>query len=387
MFIERDLEEPLVKGLESGKVVVLFGARQTGKTTLIRHILSRLEGEKTGRVLMLNGDDPSHRARLEYASFSLSDFRRVLGNAEILFIDEAQNVEGIGRTLKLLHDSLPEKKIVVTGSSSFALSGQVDEPLVGRKFEYELHPLSFSELAHHESVRAEREAIASRLIYGSYPEIVASAGEADAAHRLKELCSGYLYRDILAWNAVKRPAVLEKLLRALALQVGSEVSMNEVAGLIGIDKESVERYVDLLTKCYVIFSVPSFARNARNELKKSRKIYFRDCGVRNGVLGNFLPLDCRDDVGHLWENYLVCERLKTHARTTVAPRCYFWRNTAQAEIDWVEESAERGIRAYEFKWRSGARAKCPEAFAKAYPEATWTCVTRENYDAFVQGEV
>ena len=234
---------------------------------------------------------------------------------------------------------------------------------------------------------AERESVASRLIYGSYPEIVASAGEADAAHRLKELCGGYLYRDILAWNAVKRPAVLEKLLRALALQVGSEVSMNEVAGLIGIDKESVERYVDLLTKCYVIFSVPSFARNARNELKKSRKIYFRDCGVRNGVLGNFLPLDCRDDVGHLWENYLICERLKTHSRTTVAPRCYFWRNTAQAEIDWVEESAERGICAYEFKWRSGVRAKLPAAFAAAYPGATFEVVTRENYDAFVGGEI
>ncbi len=386
MFIQRDLAPVLTEGLESGKVVVLFGARQTGKTTLARHIL---EGEafKAQGVLSLNGDNPAHRAMLAYDGFSLENFRRIIGDAATLFIDEAQNVKGIGQTLKLLHDSLPGRRVLVTGSSSFALSGQVGEPLVGRKFEYELHPFSFGELARHASVIEEREAVATRIVYGGYPEIVAAKNLDDAARRLKELCGGYLYKDILAWKSVKGPVVLEKLLKALALQIGSEVSFSEIAGLIGIDKESVERYLDLLTKCYVCFSVPSFARNARNELKKSKKVYFRDCGVRNGVLGNFLPLDCRDDVGRLWENYLVCERLKTLSRRTVPPQCYFWRTAAQAEIDWVEESAAEGLRAYEFKWGRSAKARCPEAFKKAYPAAAWACVTRDNYDAFANGEI
>ena len=386
MFISRELEPILKAGLESGKVIVLFGARQTGKTTLVRHILADKLIKAKG-VLSLNGDNPAHRAMLEYGAFSLDAFRRVLGEAATLFIDEAQNIEGVGRTLKLLHDSMPERRIIVTGSSSFELSGQVDEPLVGRKFEYELHPLSFSELVHHTSVLEERGAIDTRIVYGTYPEIVAAKNQDDAVHRLRELCGGYLYKDILAWKSVKGPAVLEKLLKALALQVGSEVSFNEIAGLVGIDKESVERYIDLLKKCYVCFSVPSFARNARNELKKSKKIYFRDCGIRNGVLGNFLPLDSREDIGRLWENYLVCERLKTLSRRTVPPQCYFWRNTAQAEIDWVEESAEEGLRAYEFKWGRGGKARCPEAFRKAYPAAAWKCVTRDNFDAFVCGDI
>ena len=386
MFISRELEPVLKAGLESGKVIVLFGARQTGKTTLVRHLLGDRQIKAQG-VLSLNGDNPPHRAMLEYGSFSLEAFRRVLGEASTLFIDEAQNIEGIGQTLKLLHDSMPERRIIVTGSSSFELSGQVGEPLVGRKFEYELHPLSFGELAFHTSILEERGAVDTRIVYGAYPEIVSAKNLDDAAHRLKELSGGYLYKDILAWKSVKGPTVLEKLLKALALQIGSEVSFNEIAGLIGIDKESVERYIDLLKKCYVCFSVPSFARNARNELKKSKKIYFRDCGIRNAVLGNFLPLDCRDDVGRLWENYLVCERLKTLSRRIVPPKCYFWRNTAQAEIDWVEESAEDGLRAYEFKWGRGTKARCPEPFRKAYLEATWMCVTRDNYDAFVGGTI
>lgn len=385
MFVSRELEPILKRGLSSGKVVVLLGARQTGKTTLVRHILENEDIRSQG-VLSLNGDDPTHRAMLEYRSFSLEGFRRIVGGAKTIFIDEAQNVEGIGQTLKLLYDSMPERSIIVTGSSSFELSGQVGEPLVGRKFEYELHPLSFGELSCHRSVVEERGLLDTRIVYGSYPEIVAADNLADAAHRLKELCGGYLYKDILAWKSVKRPAVLDRLLKALALQIGSEVSFNEIAGLIGIDKEAVERYVDLLEKCYVCFTVPSFARNARNELKKSKKIYFRDCGIRNGVLGNFLPLDSRDDIGRLWENYLVCERMKALSHRIVRPKCHFWRNVAQAEIDWVEESAGNGLCAYEFKWGRGAKARCPESFRKAYPDASWTCITRENYDAFALGE-
>lgn len=386
MYIERRIETEIRSRIDDGKVIVLFGARQTGKTTLVRHLLAD-SAIRNGGVLSLNGDDPTDRDILEYHGFSLDGFKRIVGGMRTVFVDEAQCIPGIGRTLKLVHDEMPDLRIIVTGSSSFELSGQVGEPLVGRKFEYSLSPLSFAELATATSVKGERGTLETRIIYGTYPEIATSANLKDAAHRLRELCTGYLYRDILAWKSVKGPAVLDKLLKALALQIGSEVSYNELAGLVGIDKEAVERYIDLLSKCYVCFAVPAFARNARNELKKSRKIYFNDCGIRNGVLGNFLPIDSRDDIGHLWENYLICERLKTHSLSPVAPQCYFWRNTAQAEIDWVEESAEHGIRAYEFKWRKGAIARCPAAFAKAYPEASWTCVTRENYDAFVAGEI
>lgn len=386
MYIERTVEAEVKRRLDDGKVIVLLGARQTGKTTLVRHLLANpIIGN--GGVLTMNGDNPADRSVLEYKGFSLDGFRRILGNAHTFFVDEAQNVSNIGKTLKLIHDEMPALRIIVTGSSSFELSGQVGEPLVGRKFEYSLPPLSFAELSEKASVRDERNAVESRIIYGSYPEIVTAPTLEDATQRLRELCTGYLYRDILAWKSVKGPAVLDKLLKALALQVGSEVSYNELAGLVGIDKEAVERYIDLLGKCYVCFAVPSFARNARNELKKSRKIYFNDCGIRNAVLGNFLPIDSRDDIGHLWENYLVCERIKAHSLSPVAPRCYFWRNAAQAEIDWIEESAEHGIRAYEFKWGGGVKARCPAAFSKAYPEASWTCVTRDNYDAFVLGKL
>lgn len=386
MYIERTLEKELPGRLSEGKVVVLLGARQTGKTTLARHLLGQPEFREKG-VLILNGDNPADRALLAYPDFSLDVFRRMLGRSATLFVDEAQEVPGIGRTLKLVHDEMPGLQILVTGSSSFELSGQVGEPLVGRKREYTLSPLSFAELARHAGPKAERDALPVRIVYGAYPEIAATPSLDEASRRLRELCSGYLYRDILAWKSVKGPAVLEKLLKALALQIGSEVSFNELSGLVGIDKEAVERYIDLLAKCFVCFVVPSFARNARNELKKSKKVYFRDVGIRNGVLGNFLPLDSRDDVGRLWENYLVCERLKTHSLAPVPPRVFFWRNTAQAEIDWVEESPEAGLKAYEFKWGGSAKARCPEAFRKAYPDAAWTCVTRENYDAFANGEI
>ncbi len=386
MYIERALEQELPQRLAEGKVVVLLGARQTGKTTLARHLLSRDEFRGKG-VLSLNGDNPADRALLACLDFSLDVFRRMLGGAETLFVDEAQEVPGIGRTLKLVHDEMPGLRVLVTGSSSFELSGQIGEPLVGRNCEFTLSPLSFSELARHSGLKAEREALFTRIVYGSYPEIAVTPSLEESARRLRELCSGYLYRDILSWKSVKGPAVLEKLLKALALQIGNEVSYNELSGLVGIDKEAVERYVDLLGKCFVCFVIPSFARNARNELKKSKKVYFRDVGIRNGVLGNFLPLDSRDDVGRLWENYLVCERLKTHSLMSIPPRVFFWRNTAQAEIDWVEESPENGLRAYEFKWGGGTKARCPEAFRRAYPEASWTCVTRDNYDAFANGEI
>lgn len=386
MYVKRTVEAAMKRHIDDGKVIVLLGARQTGKTTLVKHLLSE-EAIRSDGVLSMNGDAPADRAILEYDGFSLDGFRRIVGAMRTFFVDEAQNIPGIGRTLKLIHDEMPGLRVIVTGSSSFELSGQIGEPLVGRKFEYSLHPLSFAELSANTSPLSERNAIEERIIYGAYPEIASSATREDAAHRLRELCSGYIYKDILAWKSVKGPAVLDKLLKALALQIGSEVSYNELAGLVGIDKESVERYIDLLGKCYVCFAVPSFARNARNELKKSRKIYFNDCGMRNGVLGNFLPMDSRDDVGRLWENYLVCERLKTHSLSATAPQCYFWRNTAQAEIDWVEESAECGIHAYEFKWGKGASARCPVAFRKAYPDASWSCITRENYDAFTLGEL
>ena len=265
MYIERSIETEVNRRINDGKVIVLFGARQTGKTTLVRHLLDHPSVRGDGAVLSMNGDNPADRSVLENENFSLDGFRRIIGNAKTFFIDEAQNVPGIGKTLKLIHDEMPALKIIVTGSSSFELSGQVGEPLVGRKFEYSLTPLSFTELSTNTSVRDERNAIESRIIYGSYPEIVTTSTLEDATHRLRELCTGYLYKDILAWKSVKGPAVLDKLLKALALQIGSEVSYNELANLVGIDKEAVERYVDLLGKCYVCFAIPSVVSKSKRK--------------------------------------------------------------------------------------------------------------------------
>ena len=377
--IERLLEPIVRKRFFEGKALVVYGARQVGKTTLAQRIIGRLP-KKTG-VVALNGDLPDTRLVLEDAI--PERIRILLGDKKVLFIDEAQRIPNIGMILKRIVDMMPDVQVLVTGSSAFDLATRTGEALTGRKIEYTLMPLSFQELQNATNLAEERMKLERRLVFGSYPEMVTH--EEDTAERLRSLAGSYLYKDIFALQSVRNPALLEKLLRALALQCGSEFSYREIGQLIGLDSKTVERYVDVLCRAFVLFTLPAFSRNARNELKRSQKAYFFDCGIRNAVIGNFLPLAQRTETGALWENYLMAERYKWRLAHAPDTRAYFWRTLGQAEVDLVEESAA-GLSAFEFKWGDGGRARIPAAFTTAYPEARVGVVTKANYDMFLLGK-
>lgn len=390
MYITRDLEGALAEALRGKKVVILYGSRQTGKTTLIEHLLADSDIRRGG-VVTLSGDVREERELLAYETMTPEKARSIVGEAGTLFIDEAQKIRDIGLTLKIIHDRLKDLRVVATGSSSFELSEEVGEPLTGRMDEYVLSTLSFSELARLRSPVSERNLLEYRLLYGSYPDVVTCASDARRRRALKSLCSAYLFKDVLKWQSLKNSDMLGKLVKALALQVGSEVSYKEIGDLIGIDNETVGTYVERLEKAFVVFRLPAFARNMRNELKKSRKVYFCDTGIRNAVIGNFLPMDARDDIGHLFENYLIAERLKNNRLREFDGQSFFWRvkGNGKNEIDYLEDSAETGLMAYEFKWNpaKALKAKCPRPFSEAYPDARWVCVSRENYVEFVTGRI
>ena len=388
MYIIRDLESVINKALESGKVVVLYGARQTGKTTMIEHLLNneKLRGEG---IVALSGDIIQERELLDYRTMTIEKARGIIGDAKTLFIDEAQKIIDVGLTLKILHDRMKEIRIVATGSSSFELSEKFGEPLTGRMDEYTLHTLTFAELASHTSPIIERNSLNTRLLYGSYPEICEISSETVRKRALRSLCSAYLFKDVLKWESLRNSDKLGKLTKALALQLGNEVSYKEVGDLIGMDNETVEAYIERLEKAFVVFRLAAFARNLRNELKKSRKVYFWDTGIRNALISDYRPLDAREDDGHLFENYLIAERLKYNALHDIDVQTYFWRTIGNEskEIDYLEESADKGLVAYEFKLNpsKAAKAKCPKGFANAYPDAVWKCISRENYVEFVTG--
>ena len=290
-----------------------------------------------------------------------------------------------GMALKLVTDELPEVQVVATGSSAFELMNRTAEPLTGRKLEYRLPPLSFGELVAARGLLAETAERERRLLYGSYPEVVASPGEEPAI--LSEIAGSYLLKDVYALDGLRRASGLDRLTRALAFQIGSEVSLPELAGLTGMDVKTVNRYIDLLTKCYVVFPLTAFSRNLRNEIKKGCKIYFCDLGIRNAVIGNFSPLSSRTDAGAMWENYLVAERLKRNVNRPFPPRPYFWRTAAPAshEIDYLEEADGR-LRAWEIKLNPEAKVKFPKKFLGAYPGAATAVLTPANYESFLLGD-
>lgn len=374
-FIERELTERLQSRLFKGKAVILYGPRQSGKTTLIKKVL-----ERSGRsFILLNADEPDVRAMLTHpTSVKLGN---VIGKHEVCCIDEAQRVPDIGLTLKLITDEIPAVQTVATGSSSLELNSSVAEPLTGRKYEFTLYPLSFGELKNHHGLLTEKRSLEHRLVYGSYPEIVTTPGEEQELVKL--LADSYLFKDLLALNGIKKPALLEKIVRALALQLGSEVSFHEIAQLTGASTHTIERYISLLEKTYVVFQLPAFSRNVRNEIRKGKKIYFWDNGIRNAVIGNFQPAAGRTDAGALWENYLVCERAKMLNNAGVNAGMFFWRTTQQQEIDYIEEQG-RQLKAVEFKWNP-ARKKVafPKTFEKAYPEAVASIVATDNFEQFL----
>ena len=352
-----------------------MGARQVGKSTLLQ---SLLDGDDS--VLWLNGDDDDVREL--FRSISSTRLKAIVGNRKTVVIDEAQRIEDIGLRLKLITDQMPGVQVIATGSSSFELSSKVNEPLTGRKRELKLFPLSFREMVSHTSFLEERRMIPHRLIYGYYPEVVCSPSNEKVV--LKELTDSYLYKDLLSFDTLRKPDVIVRLLKALALQIGSQVSYNELSSLLGLSSKTVEKYLDILEKSYIIFRLGSFYRNMRNELKLSRKIYFWDLGIRNAVIGNMAPLENRNDTGALWENFLIAERMKYNSYSNSFAQSYFWRTKDQSEVDYLEEE-DGNLSAYEFKWNPAkSKTKCPASFAAAYPSSTYRVITPDNIEEFIK---
>ena len=373
-MIERLLGKNIEKRLKDGKAIILFGPRQVGKSTLMELMEEQFEKP----IVYWNGDQSDIRNILQNPT---SDFLKTLiGTAKTLIIDEAQRIENIGIIIKLITDQIKNVKVIATGSSSFDLANKINEPLTGRKWEYQLFPLSFEEMTNQNGFLEERRLLEHRLVFGYYPEIVTNPG--DEIERLKNLSESYLYKDVLQWENIQKPEKLEKLLTALALQMGNEVSYNELSQLIGIDNLTVEKYIKLLEQSFIIFRLDGFNRNLRNEIKKGKKIYFYDNGIRNAILNNFNPLNLRDDVGKLWENFLISERMKTNSYHLKNLKTYFWRTHAQQEIDYLEE-AEGKFYAYEFKWNDRKKAKIPKNFSETYKPEIEKIITKENFHEFV----
>lgn len=382
MYIAQAQIENLKAVLEPGKVVVLYGARRVGKTTLIRNFLEHWRQENPAeaeRVLFVNGDDIVVRQFL--GSQSLQRLREFVGDHSLLVVDEAQYVEQIGLNLKLIVDHLPTIKVIATGSSSFELARDVGEPLTGRKHVLRLFPLAQMEIARYEK-RHETEAnLETRLLYGSYPEIVTMAGKTQREEYLRELVNAYLLKDVLVLEGIRHANKLVQLLQLLAFQIGKQVSQQELGSQLGMSKNTVARYLDLLEKVFVIYPLPAFSRNLRKEIAKNQRYYFIDNGIRNAVISNFNPFPMRNDLGQLWENYLITERMKRQEYLKQFARFYFWRTYDKREIDLVEEREGR-LFGYEMKWQP-QEVKPPKDWLSAYPEASFHTIHRENYLDFI----
>ncbi len=373
-MIKREIQDSILADFRRKKVIVLLGARQVGKTTLLSELQSNKE-----KTLSLNCDNIDDRLSLE--DRTSTELKYLISSYDMVFIDEAQRVKNIGLTLKMIGDLKLDTQVIVTGSSSFDMANEINEPATGRLIEYNLYPFSLVELATNTSEREERRLLENRLIYGLYPEVVTEPG--DAKRTLMSLTNNYLYKDLFSYKGLKKPDVIQKLVRALALQLGSEVSYNELSNLLGIDKETVENYICLLEKCFVVFRLDSFSRNLRNEIKKGKKVYFYDNGIRNAVISNFAPLELRTDVGALWENLMVSERVKRDAYLGHFAQLYFWRTHDQKEIDLIEEQ-DGILKTFEFKWNVKAKSSQPKVFMETYPNSTYDIITPENFWDFVK---
>ena len=374
IMIKRALFQKLNEKFNKGKAIVLLGPRQVGKTTLIN---TCLEGQD---FLFLNGDDPEIRNLLE--NTGISKLRLIIGKSTLIFIDEAQRIKDIGLIAKMIIDQFKEVQLIVSGSSALEINQSTQEPLTGRKFEYQLFPISWEEFENHVGYVEANTQLEERLIYGMYPDVLNN--RSDAGEILKQLTTSYLYKDVLSITGIKKPELLDKLLKALALQIGSEVSYNELANLLQIDKTTVSKYIDLLEKAYIVFRLNSYSRNQRNEIKNNRKIYFYDNGIRNMIINNLNPLELRTDKGALWENFLISERLKLQQYNQLYTNNYFWRTVQKQEVDFVEETNGQ-VTAYEFKWNSKGKAKIPAVFLNQY-SANGKIIDKENFREFVRND-
>ena len=375
-MITRAIEERIYNALAKKKAVTIMGPRQVGKSTLADAIIP-----KDAKVLEINGDNTD--VQTMFVNVDEAKMKVLIGNKNFLFVDEAQKIENVGNMLKIVAEKFKDVKIIVTGSSAFKLAQAVNESLTGRKREFKLYPLSFKEMADDTSVLEESRMVDHRLVYGYYPEVVTSPGEEKEI--LKELIDSYLYKDVMEENNIAKPDKLVKLVQALAFQIGSTVSANELAGLVGIDAKTVERYIEILEKSYIIFTLPSYAKNQRNELKFARKLYFWDMGIRNGVIGNMAPVSLRspEELGHMWENFVIAERLKKNEYAgRIFVQHYFWRTQQKKEVDLIE--IEDGVMTgYEIKRKEGKRVGAPASFTAAYPDANFKCITPSELMEFL----
>jgi len=369
MHIDREIQDHIQNSLFKGKIIILYGARRVGKTTLVKQILKEYPDSK-----YINCELLQNRVALETTNSTLlKDF---IGSNRLVVLDEAQSIPDIGLKLKIIIDTFPETQIIATGSSSFDLANRISEPLTGRMRKYTLYPLSFTEISKAYSL-AEMMALQDRYLrFGLYPEVY-DKNEDDAKEELNELASNYLYKDVLQYQSIKKPDLVVDLLRALALQLGSEVSIHELAKLLKQNSHTVLRYIELLEKSFVIFRLRAFSRNMRTEISKTQKIYFFDPGIRNSLIQNYNPLALRNDSGGLWENFCILERMKYLENNRKFVNTYFWRTYNQQEIDYIEEYGGM-LHAYEFKYSSSVKAKIPKAFSNSYPKHSFTQITPDN---------
>lgn len=373
-MIQRHLESIISKKIPSDKAIIILGPRQVGKTTLLEKISSTVKNE----VFWINGDEQDVQELFQNASSTR--LKTIFGKATLVIIDEAQRIPEIGLRLKLITDKIKNVQVIVSGSSAFELGNTINESLTGRKWEYKMFPLSFSEMAAHHGLLEERRLLPHRMIFGYYPEIVTHPGEEQ--ERLRELTDSYLYKDLLTLDSIKKSSTIVHLLRALAYQVGSQVSYSELSREVGIDMKTIEKYIDILEKAFIIFRLGSYSSNLRNELSKSKKIYFYDNGILNALLNDFTMPEVRTDVGKLWENFFIAERFKLNAYTKSGSLLYFWRTRQQQEIDLLEIKNNK-IEAFEIKWNENKKVKITKTFTDAYSNATVHIVTPKNFDQFL----
>ncbi|HRP59004.1 MAG TPA: ATP-binding protein [Vicingus sp.] len=370
--IDRILQPELEKKWNDRKILVVVGPRQVGKTTLLQALCIKNDSN----YLFVNGDDSATREILN--NISESNLKHFVGASKTIFIDEAQRITNIGLTAKIIYDRFNDVKLLLSGSSALEIANTINEPLTGRKWEYNLYPISWEEYVNFKGYLNARLDLNTRLIYGMYPEVVTNP--TNSQQLLSSIAGSYLYKDLLQYQGIRKPEILEKILIALALQLGSEVNYNELANTLRIDRATVEQYINLLEKTYVIFKLNPFSRNLRNELSSGRKIYFYDNGIRNALIGDFKPVELRQDIGQLWENFCVSERIKQHSYKQWYGKHYFWRTYQQQEIDLIEE-IDGKISTYEFKWNVNKKGGIPKTFANNYEVENELIVTPENFYA------
>ena len=372
-IIKRTIQSRLEDKLFKGKVIILYGPRQVGKTTLVKEI----QKKNLSNSIYFNCDEPDIREKLE--SKTSTFLKELIGDKKIIIIDEAQRIKNVGITLKLIIDNFKDVQVIAVGSSSFDLANKTTEPLTGRKYEFYLYPFSIEELNPEKNKIEIDRTIENRMIYGLYPEVIIKSAEAE--ENIKLIAKSYLYKDILQYQNIKNPNILEKLLQSLALQVGNEVSYNELSNFLDIDKKTIANYIEILKKAFVIFELKPFSRNLRNELRKLRKIYFFDNGVRNALINNFNSLDRRNDAGQLWENFIISERVKINSNHGNDYNMYFWRTHDKKEIDYLEEKNGK-LYGYEIKLGS-SRSSGAKLFLDTYPDSELKVIKKDNYNELI----